>query len=208
MKSESRATAESATGCKNAPRPQGSAMYPDPRFAVLHEQNFAHVGAPAGKFPGQELHDECDHQHHVKRRVNRQPAANEKALKTDRSALVVLLVQKTGNQEVAQREKQIHAHETHSGNAEKHGRVMEQHQQNRRASQYIQPLNPHRSSPVLAPKRLSRSLHLGNMAFLYRRGLRWTVASHFGWKPEHKQPKWQRNPSLPGRFNQPWQRYE
>src|SRR5580658_90617 len=123
-------------------------MHPDPRFIVLYEQNFAHVSAPAGKFPTRELRDERNQQHYVKRRVNLQPAANEKTLKTDRSALAVLLVQKTRNQETAQHEKQIYAHETHSGYAGKNGRMMKQHQQNRRASQYIQPLDPHRRSPV------------------------------------------------------------
>src|SRR5580700_4469478 len=104
---------------------QGPAMYPDPRFVVLYEQNFAHVCTPARKFPCRKLGDERNHQHHVKRRVNLQAAANEKARETDRSALDVLLVQKTRNQEAAEHEKQIHAHEPHSSNTGKNGRMME-----------------------------------------------------------------------------------
>ena len=68
-------------------------MHPDPELVVLHKQNFAGVGAPSGKFSGEELRDECNQQHHVKRRINLQPTADEKTRKTDRAALEVLLIQ-------------------------------------------------------------------------------------------------------------------
>jgi hypothetical protein len=80
----------------------------------------------------------------IKRRINLQPAANEKSFEVDGLSFFIFAEQQSGNQKSAQHKKQVHARPSHMQKERRNIAVMDNYGDNRDASQNIQPLISHR----------------------------------------------------------------